>query len=220
MMKFRLSTALGILAFVLGCCWAFSFLIQENFRILTKNTGIWDLVIPLLLFSLLSIPGIIGAYYGFRLIRDKNKKNIKMTVGLLLLFCAFVVLAVAVDVFDNLIEIKFMSFALIATIISIPFYVALCKILMKREGLTPIKGEFIGKGLITLIAWLVYFCCSELLRLFDLANLEKQSFLLSLVVVLGPIIVAMLFYKLAMQLISKNSESTTAELDSCNQEET
>lgn len=201
--KISFTNVTGILALILGCLWVFAWG-KEIFTVLFKDTDLF----ACFFFSLLSVPGIIVAYNGLKLIRQKNKKYIKGTVGTLCIFIAFLAVAVIGSLFENLIELNIMILLLIAMILILPIYIFLSKFLMKQEGLTPIKGEFISRGIIKSIAVLIWLSGSSMIDIHSNLGLKDRlsiNLLIDLVSGLAPLIIAVAFYDIAMKIIEKNN---------------
>jgi hypothetical protein len=202
MKKFSFTTAAGILALILGCLWVFAFLFQPLLRLFTGNIKL-SFFYYLFLMLVLSVPGIMAAYNGFKLIRQKNKKYIKGSAGALCIFGVFLASAITGSVFGIFIESKMMFFLLLAAVIILPTYILLSKFLMKREGLTPIKGEFIGRGVMQIIALLIWISGSTVIDSFKL--MDQGNVVLALVSGLAPLIIAVVFYDIATKIIEKNN---------------
>jgi hypothetical protein len=116
-----------------------------------------DFLFSSIFMASLASPGGFAAYFGFRLIKEKNKQNIKVSVGTLAVFAVFFLyVLVGWRVLSNHTGAPFSL--LIMTVAAVLIYIPVSRFLMIREGLTPNpKGEFVGKGIILIIAWQIWF---------------------------------------------------------------
>lgn len=156
-------------------------------------------------FIIFTIPGCLAACFGFCLIKEKNKKNIKGCVGLLSIV-AVLLLSTSIE-WRVLPELSF----LIMTIAVILIYIPASRFLMFREGLTPkSKGEFVGKGIILIISWQIWLAGVQIAKVYGPKSFEAtplftlNAFLVDGLNVFGPIIIAWVFYKISMRVIKED----------------
>jgi len=157
---------------------------------------------------MMAAPAVFVAYYAFRLIREKGKRNIKRTVGACAVFGAFYLAAEACSIGDKIVPEPDMLVlelsTLLATLCVIPLYVLVSRVLMKSEGLSPEKGEFISRAIVALVACEIGLVGGELVRAFAPAK-EGHPYLKEApwmgVQVVGPIVIALAFYMIAARII-------------------
>lgn len=197
MRRIRLSSIVGTGAILAGCWHLCAVLIQPLFSLLSKETQATDYLALLAIGSILGIPGVFPVFFGFRLLKDKTKRNIKGTVGAFAVLAGFL-LAARINATDA--EPSFVrdSSSLIATLCVVPFYLLVSRFVMKKEGLVPAKGEFVGKGIVIIIALEIGQCGFDYIdRLVPIESpLESVR--------LAPWLVAWLFYAVSTRIIGKN----------------
>jgi len=197
MKKLSLSTILGICAMLIGCWWVCGMVIDLSRQSLMN----WKWVDFTILSIITTIPGWFAVYFGFRLIKEKSKKNIKGTVGVLAIL-GVLCLDVFIEwwVLPNHIG-KPISFLLI-TIAAILLYIPVSRFLMVRVGLTPKpKGEFVGRGIISVIAVQIWLAGTEIAKIYEPKELWGIVFALY---AFGPIIIAWVFHNVAMRFIKED----------------
>jgi hypothetical protein len=95
------------------------------------------------------------------------------------------------------------------TLIAIPLYAGLSRLLMNKAGLIPSRGEFIGKGIVLLVSVMIWLVIPGVVREFapdgevygrPIKNpwLRIESF--------GSILIAWLSYKIAMRIIERDCD--------------
>lgn len=207
--KLNLCTIFGLCAMLVGCFW-FSLWIIPLFR----KEDLAELLFSSIFLLSLASPGGFAAYFGFRLIKEKNKQNIKASVGTLAIFSAIFL--------DVWIEWRLLSnhagtpfSLLIMTIAAILIYIPVSRFLMIREGLTPKpKGEFVGKGIIQIIAWQIWLAGIQIARVYEPKDLVAMPWNsndnISLILIFfAPIVVALVFYKVSMKFIPEDKRERT-----------
>ncbi len=107
---------------------------------------------------------------------------------------------------------------LVAALLMIPLYVVLSKLLILAEGLTAIKGEFVGKGILTIIALLIWFSLARLADVVVFARegdsyLPREPWAWGLVGFILPIVIACAFYKISARLMKINGAEPSTSLD-------
>ena len=193
---------------LVGCWWFFGVLTQP----LADRKNWDDYLFSTILMLMMGTPGVIAAYFGFRLIREKTKKNIKGSVGLLVSF-AVIILDVFVEwwVLPN--HIGTPSSLLIMTIVVILIYIPISRFLMLREGLTPKpNGEFVGKKIILIIAIEIFVVGSEMIHAYSPNNFEPRPLRIVAILIAyaAPILIAWIFYKVAMKFIQEDKTEQVA----------
>lgn len=208
MKKITISSAIGIAVVAVGVWWIFDVLLPPLYNATWKEKDTFDYVLLLTILLLMTIPGILMAYFGFRLTKHNSGTNIKGVVGTLSIFGVIWVHSLIRDAFG---ESKIASglSMLTATLVIIPIYVAVSKYWMKTLGLNPVRGEFIGKGIVTIIAWQIWFISSDIARGLTpikegYTHVPEEPW--GLIGLVGPLLIAVIFCKITMRLIEKNVE--------------
>ena len=192
--KLNLCTIFGICAMLIGCFWFFLWTIP-----LFLKENLADFLFSSIFMASLASPGGFAAYFGFRLIKEKNKQNIKVSVGTVAVFAVFFLyVLVGWRVLSNHTGASFSL--LIMTIAAVLIYIPVSRFLMIREGLTPKpKGEFVGKGIILIIALQIWLVGSQALS--PLEAKSSSTIVVGALVLFVPLIIACIFYKVSMKII-------------------
>ena len=217
MKKFNLNTAFGILVAFVGMIWVLFILLMSCLGFIEKATDLVGFLVSLFYIICLlvfALPGILAIYFGFRLIRQKSKKNIKRAVGALAVFGAFLFFPILNPYWEYLKEIPDLLLLLVGSFIMIPVYVAISKFLMKKEGLIPEQGEFIGKGIVGLVSWVLCLACFQLFTQNKIPddNLDKPW---QAILSLSPIIIAFVFYRICIRIIEKRNVKSSTDIHVC-----
>lgn len=206
--RITISKVLGLSMVALGLIlgvWIAGTLYNEFFQ---DNVfkGWYMLWIPviMLLTGILASPGIILFYYGFRLMKEPSVATIRLAVGTLMVMGVIVsgssISAIAPDL-NEYIPI------IIATLISIPFYIAVCVFVMKREGLYSSKGDILTKDFIKLLAYIVSITCFGLL--YTLIPSEKDTVLYvtgdiwKMTLIFGSMLLGYIFHKVVIRYVKR-----------------
>ncbi len=172
------------------------------------------MVIELSIFAIIPIiPAGFAVYFGYRLIKEKNKTNIKGSVGALAVLGVFFLPGFFLIIMPNrigLLDVKHfgMFYLLLATIATITAYILVSRFLMIREGLTPKpKGEFVGRGIISVIAVQIWLVGTQIANVYAIPIMEKRPWGIisgGFLGGFGPIIIAWVFHKVAMRFIKED----------------
>ncbi|MEI8246544.1 MAG: hypothetical protein WCI51_11980 [Lentisphaerota bacterium] len=212
MKTLSLSTIFGICAMLIGGVLVCMLTILPLLRFLMMGKESMDYFLPIITLPV-NIPGCLAVYFGFRLIKEKNKRNIKRSAGALAVMAVLLLSVLFASIMPNSIgdrDVKhgFMLSLLLATIAVIPIYILISRFLMIRAGLTPKpKGEFVGKGIILILAWQIWLAGSEIARIYDPKEPWGITFALC---VFGPTIIAYTFYKVSMRLLREDKTEQAA----------
>lgn len=189
----RLSAVVALLAGVLWLTLTLFFPLKNAVeKGITISLG---LIFFTLVIAMMTIPGIFAIYGGYSLLRKKTKRTIKTAVGATSILLA--------TIGAGLLPGPLHSIAYLPTLlaISLPLYILWSKAIIKREELEPPRpGEFIGSGIIAAIAFVIYSTLSESIDLlYPQGNSPKKAgHLGEAAFVFGPILAAVLFYKVAI----------------------
>lgn len=212
MKKLRLSLATGIACILLGAVWTYFTIVGPVVRAFVEP-GFWPFLL-LLLLPPISVPGPLAIYNGYKLIQHVSKQSIRRAVGFGSFFaCLFSVSAIAEWLPEDVYEQGIGLFFLGTTILAILLYVWLSKILMARAGLLPEKGEFVGKGILTILTIELWVALSSLVDFYAPTKEGYQHIKESpweLLGTFGSILFAWICYKLAVKLILRDDSKSNA----------
>ncbi|MFA6101482.1 MAG: hypothetical protein WCV67_01450 [Victivallaceae bacterium] len=212
MKTLSLNTIFGICSLLIGGGLFLALAILPLLRFLMMGKESMDYFLPIITLPV-NIPGCLAVYFGFRLIKEKNKRNIKGSVGALAVMAVLLLSVLFASIMPNSIgdlDVKhgFMLSLLLATITVIPVYILISRFLMIREGLTPKpKGEFVGKGIILIISWQIWLAGAQIAKTYEPKERWGIIFALCLFV---PIIIAYTFYKVSMRLLREDKTEQAA----------
>jgi hypothetical protein len=213
MKRSKTSTALALVAIGYGSWWTYTALIRPVFRFLAEEKGasdyIWMLVFP----PILSIPGLMALVFGIALIRKPDKGNIKGTAGGLAILGTIWLAASSKPLYSESIEgtLPFLT----ASLLAIPAYVFVSKHVMARESLTPEpRGEFIGKGIILLIALQIWSVGGDAIDAYaplreGYSHIKEEPW--DTLGVIGPIFIAWLFYSISVRILGTDIRDKAVE---------
>jgi hypothetical protein len=212
MKRSKTSTALALVAIGYGSWWTYAALIRPVFRFLTEEKDasdyIWVLVFP----PIMSIPGLMALFFGIALIRKPDKGNIKGTAGALAILGAIWLAASSRALSPESIEgsLPFLT----ASLLAIPAYAFVSKYVMTRESLTPEpRGEFIGKGIILLVALQIWSVGSDAIDAYapvkeGYSHIKEEPW--DTLAIIGPILIAWLFYSISVRILGTDIRDKAA----------
>jgi hypothetical protein len=208
MKKFNINTAVGICALLIGCCWLLEIVILPLLRsgIFVEKNDLMNYLLLLIVGPLMVLPGGLAVYFGLRLAKEKNKKNIKGCVGSLAFLGVFWLSAFLEPALPK--HIGRMLSWLITTAAVIPVYIFASRFLMIQAGLVPeLKGEMVGRGILLIISFQIWLVGSEICDAYapikkGYSHIKEEPW--EAVSVIGPILLAWIFYKVAMRLVKKD----------------
>lgn len=213
MKRSKTSAALAFVAIGYGGWWTYAVLIRPVFRFLTEEKEAsdypWMLVFP----PILSIPGLMALVFGIALIRRPDKGNIKGTAGGLAILGAIWLAASSKPLYPESVEGS-LSF-LAASLLAIPAYAFVSKYVMTRESLTPKpRGEFIGKGIILLIALQIWSVGRDAIDAYapvreGYSHIKKEPW--DAIGIFGPILTAWLFYSISVRILGTDIRDKAVE---------
>jgi hypothetical protein len=172
----------------------------------------WVLLMLIALSIFAAIPGGLAAYFGFHLIKEKNKSNIKGSVGALAVLGAlFLNMFFVIEILKHIgLDVKhfYMCHWFLATIVAIAVYIPVSRFMMIREGLIPKpKGEFVGKGIIQIVAVQIWFAGIEIANSYAPTDFKAElgnRFVSLFLIVFAPLIVANFFYMISIKFIKED----------------
>lgn len=160
--------------------------------------------------TLILVPFVIGLCFGCRLFAQPTKKYIKGCVGVFSFFCATALVGAMKFFLPP--DVVGIVAPLIATILVLPFYVLFSKYLIQKDlNETIEKGEVIGKGILVLLAWLIWHALYRLIDLYA-PSIEQGSGIKvepwDTFQMVTPLI-GFLFYWIASRFIKRGEEMQT-----------
>lgn len=196
-MKISLTKCIGALAAVVGAAWVWTCFFRPMFRSIGDG-DIHGIAFGLSMGTVLSIPGIFGLVYGFKLIREPNKVNITRTIGSLLCFVVMWGSSEVSEIWESSSSTVYGFMLPILSLALMPVYVWVAKAVMHRERLfADGLHDFFGKPFIVLFALGVY---SSVQRAFDFFGptdfLKRPDEPYAMLWFLMPIIVGCVVYKI------------------------
>ena len=165
--------------------------------------------------AILTLPSMLAAYFGYRLVRNVTEENIKWGLGTLTAMLAFW-LWYEIDAFVKSVVHEYVANTpslLLATLTVIPLYVFVCAAVLKREGI-PVGRyrSLIGKPAIFLVALQIWSLGIDIHRAYGYREGEV-TFISPFLGLFGPIIAAWVFYKVAMKVVGRNGDNQNAPAD-------
>ena len=210
----RRETPLKLLAgadVIVGLCWIVALLIVPLCAKLASGefeVG-WQALFAVALVIWLCLPAGFVLWAGWRLWKQTDRSTIKYGVGTLLtclgLFAVFQ-LYHWTGAFGNMLDL------LAALCIGLPVYVILSKALMRRMGIPVVRGEFFGRGILQLAAFLLCLSLSDTLRILQPRFGEPVEMVDSLAF-FGTILVPFLLYRLSVRCWVRDPHEEIARLD-------
>lgn len=171
-----------------------------------------DYIFSLPLLMVICSPGFLGLFFGIRLIRNRNEKNIKGCIGVLVISGGFWLAVTSSKLFPENFGVTLSI--LLTVLLMLPVYSSLSKYMIKAECLKfENQDRFFGKGSIAMIAFLLWLLLSQIIDTYASTN-ENSWDLIGLIV---PIVVAWAFYRISIKAIcSCKFRSTRVKKDSKN----
>ena len=206
MKKITINIAIGLATVVYGIWRIFTGLVKPLHSVLSAgNFDTFD-VVMLSLISLMYIPlggGLI--YFGVRLAKENNKTNIKGIASILSISGVLLLAGFIRHPFEEFEPATSLSM-LLATLLVIPIYIFITKYWMRATGLSPVKSEFIGSKVVYVIVLQIWLVSVKLIDEFapikeGYTYVKKEPW--GLIYVVGPILLACIFGKIAMMQIKK-----------------
>ena len=203
----RQSHILGIMAICAGGWWFYTFRPKSLSQIFSLNSFVLKDLLTLFFFAIMMIPGAMALYNGIGIFAEVTKRRIKASTGSLCIVVSFLTIPYITEpFFSDRFEKDFsLLYLLIMTVVIIPVYILISDKIIRSEKME-IEGmrEFIGKGILTLLAWEIWLTLSELVRAFAPAKegyKHIKEVLWNILGFIGPILIAWAFYKIASRVL-------------------
>ena len=204
----------AIFAIVVGGTW-----IWYTFIIPVSRTAFepFDIIISLLMLPLLSVPGAFAVFYGLKMFKTPDQTNITRSIGVFVYFAAGFLATEASLLVDEKHSNSLYGVTLIVVSLALlPVYVKLSGILMRWAGLSANSlSDFFGHPSAVLLSIGVWSALNGITVMFY-PSTELDPGILSSIVVFGPVLVAIVFYKLFVRSVGigyvrpQNGELTKA----------
>lgn len=217
MSRSRVSTTIGIASLLAGAAWCYLTLYLFLAMSLDNDASGIAIFFSLMFsftFVLMAIPGVIIILNGFRLTQEVNKQNIKQCVKYLSFFTLFFFSSWILAFFSEEQQEAYSGVSLcVAILLSIPTYIYFSKALIKYEGLVPVKGEFIGKRLFLVLAWLLglyLMSANAESTANEMGHNQITDAYWELAKFFGAILVPIAFYKIATKIFVRENADLDA----------
>ncbi len=198
----RLAKFIGALTMVLGGAWVVMafFPVKELF---SRENDWLDYLLTLVIVPIMVAPGALAMLGGYQFMREVNFSNLKVMAGAYSAFGAIWISARISDAYPKLWHHHIISgFFMLGTAV-----LAICFYLLAMRGLLPAMGmkwngvrSVLGKGVITMLAWLLWIALSAFAR--DASYDISDGFTTSLITLLGPIAVAWGFHSITVKWLT------------------
>ncbi len=218
-MKMRIppvSTLLGVAAMLFGAWWIWGALIQPLVMFFTEEKNLPSYFFLLVMVPLLTLPGVLFAYYGYCLATGKRRETPQELVPILRVFAVIVVFSVSallksispVKVHE---EIESNLFTFLAMTLVVPLYLWIKGWLMKQAGVE-VKGlrSAVGKNLILLVSlqiWMLGFDLFAAYAPIEEGYTHVKEFPWEILSLIVPIGLAVMFYKMSVRAIEENARA-------------
>lgn len=186
--------------------------------------GATTLLFLLFMVPFLSIPGILCLWFGYELFKLRTEYSLCMIVGTIT-FLSILMTGARLGEWlqpwlpDLILESGGMLFLALIIVFSYPFLVS--RLLPSIGGERKKPREFVGKGLLKLLAILLFFSLSSLGRALHSAPIGKEysgmlllDTLLQMLIAFSPFLIPYILYRIAVRyFIGKNrSKFDTSEI--------
>lgn len=206
MKRLSVGKMVGIAGVLVGGYWLVMALAQPLYRFIVEKKDAFDYVFMLTIVPMMALPGIIAVYYGARLIRTPNERNIKWTLGAGAVFLAMFLWDLLEWLSTSLNTISWTQSVslLIATLFVIPLYVMACRVVMRSEGMAPRHySHYLSRGVIFIVAMQLWMIGEELIeRYFSKEEMYPWE-LWSNMRAFAPLLAAWVFYKIVVWATEK-----------------
>lgn len=211
--------AIGIVAVTVGCYRMVRSLVSliyaysvsrnsandpENIQALTELFSVNFYISQVLWFGLLVYLPIL---YGVRLIGEQNKANIKCAVAILSVIISFRAVIPLLTFVPQFLQYESISILLVA-IPFFPIYILATLFVFMKQGLEPLRTDFITKRTVLLSSWMLFFVgffSVMPLTQSSLATREKPTVFFDLLglVAFVPMICAYYFHKFGIRYVER-----------------
>lgn len=199
-----ISTSLAVLALLFGVVWLWPVLVLPIIRCWSEDAAKGSSGGLFFITLMMSLPGILAVYFGIRLLKESNEKNIKRAVGILMVASVVCVIPrVAMRLPKGADEtIARETLLLIGIVAAVIIYLVLAKWALRASGF-PVAGirQVMGRVPLLLIAWQIWTIG---FRLFHVYVPKKEGYAFAPAepwVFMGilPMLAAWLFYRISIK---------------------
>ncbi|MDZ4860832.1 MAG: hypothetical protein SGI88_17790 [Candidatus Hydrogenedentes bacterium] len=197
-MKSWAHKAIGIVAVLVGCAWVWGTFIEPISR---TTLDPFDIIFSLTMLPVLSVPGAFAVFYGVKVFRTPDRKNLSRSVGVLLFFVVIYLATTASELADEKYGNSRYGLTLfLASLAMMPVYVLLSGMLMRWAGVAATSlSDFFSKPFAVLLSVGLQSAIIGVTGIF-FPERDAENLLTS-IVVFGPVLVAIVFYKLFIRLV-------------------
>jgi len=211
-LEIRNRKIVAVVSMFLGVGWLAMVVLPPIAKTIEKTPALGDalfLIFLIVMVPLMSIPGILCLWFGYRLFQRRTEDSLRWILGT-------GVFILTVSIYARVGEIFFGQFfetiwdtpgmLSVALIVAVAYPLLISRLLPAIGGDQKSPRNFVGKGLLTLIAWLVFFALSPAphsylrdLKSMEFIGLPILDAILQLLIVLSPFLIPYLGYKLAVR---------------------
>lgn len=212
----RTTRLVAVVTLILGLGWVWATLINPLLHPITSSEGGSVRPILIVMLLVLALPGFSCLFFGVDLLRHMCTRNIKGTVGSLLIAVVVWIVSALVGVLAaDRSELAFSLALIFGTVLALPVYTAACQALLRREGfVVPGARELMGKTVVLLIALQIWWLANLLFTTYSPRQPGDPDLLAQpwpMVALVVPILIAIAFYKITNAALG-NSKSDPAPL--------
>jgi len=206
--------AIGGASAILGVSWLWSVLTPTIRQLFTREQQTTDYLFFWIIVPLMAIPGALAVAFGIELFRKKSTTALKWVVGLSAAFGTLWIDTRLSLLFADSVPEKIQSslFMLLGTVVALPAYLIVVRALFPIiEAERPRVVDLIGKGVLALVAWQLWFLMNALFERYapiqaGYTHVREEPW--GILGFLLPIIVAYGFYRLAFSFLQRLKEGT------------
>jgi hypothetical protein len=205
----RIRKILSVVSILAGAVWVAMVIIPPVVKYFSNQEDNFTLLFLLTMIPLLTIPGFICLWFGTKLFKKRTEESLRAIVGtsvfLLIVGVGFPIAEWLKPFFPDFgWEGSGMLFFAIATVIVYPMAVSRLLPVIGGERKSP--RSFISKGMLTLIAFLLFFSLSSLEQAYfplrvdrEFTDLPLLDAMLQFLIVAAPMLIPYVGYRLAVQ---------------------
>ena len=216
--RYSVAQKSGAVGCVLGSAWLFFLGVLPLVQVVPKANDWLDLLFRLVLPLILGGFGVLLIVLSVRLMRNPpTREGIKNLFGVLCGFLTFLsafgllpqaILFICEDCMPG----RYMAVLIfLSMLVLLPIYAGLSSLVLQRSGITPVKGEFVGRGSYLVFALLLWVMLQGVLP----SHFERieTGTPLDLLVVMLPVVIPYVLYRLAVKYLVRETIEQEVALD-------
>lgn len=208
MKKIRPVHIVATLAICAGLFWIYAFHpFQITFGSPFPNSYAF-LIYDFLSMLLFTTPGILGVFFGWKVLRENSKENIKWVMAGISLMSIVPITRIVQYCLPELNEELGILYIAISSLFALPLYIFGSQLLMKSSGFEHDKAkEFISRNILFLFSLQLFIISVNLLQYFsfDQAGLNQNKsgdeFFFAELINLLPFVIPIIFYNVSIWLL-------------------